>query len=335
MNVGIIGAGLQGRRRAQVLKQSRDAEFIAVADIDIDAARTLTAGTDAEVYSRWEDVISRKDVDVVLVCTPPNLHAPASIAAMRSGKHVLCEKPLALSPGEVQEMMAAAQSNHVILKCGFNHRQHPGIKQAKAWIGQGLIGELMFIRCRYGFGGRPGYDREWRGDPEVAGGGQLMDQGMHLIDLCRWFLGEFGEAFGFLTTSYWDMAPLEDNAFALLRTQKGQIASIHASWTQWKNQFTFEIFGKNGYIIVDGLGGSYGTERAILGRRAFLEPFKEEIIEYRGEDRSWHEEWQEFVSSIREDREPSGSGNDGLQALKLVYAIYESARRSSAVKLNA
>jgi predicted dehydrogenase len=160
-----------------------------------------------------------------------------------------------------------------------------------------------------------------------------MDQGMHLLDLCRWFMGDFNEAFGFLATSYWDMAPLEDNAFALLRTQKGKIASMHASWTQWKNQFIFEVFGKDGYVIVDGLGGSYGTEKAILGKRAFLEPFREEIVEFRGEDRSWQEEWQEFVSAIREDREPLSNGYDGLQALRLAHAIYESARTGSTVKL--
>jgi predicted dehydrogenase len=238
-----------------------------------------------------------------------------------------------MNPAEAELMVAAAQDNSVKLKCGFNHRFHPGIKQAKTWVSQGLIGELISIRCQYGIGGRPGYDKEWRANSKIAGGGQLMDQGMHLIDLCRWFLGDFNEVFGFLETSYWDM-PLEDNAFALLRTYKRQVASMHASWTQWKNQFIFEITGKDGYIIIDGLGGSYGTEKAILGKRAFLEPFREETIEFRGDDHSWHEEWQEFVTAIRENREPLGNGYDGLHALRLAYAIYESTHSGSAVKLN-
>lgn len=333
MNIGIIGAGLQGRRRAQALKQFKEDRLVAIADVNLEAAKSLTIGTDATVYSNWEEVIKRADINSIVICTPPNTHALISIAAMRNGKHVLCEKPLAMNPEEAEKMVASAEKNHVKLKGGFNHRHHPGIKQAKTWIVSGAIGEIMSIRCQYGIGGRPGYDKEWRADAKVAGGGQLMDQGMHLLDLCRWFLGDFNEAFGFLATSYWDMTPLEDNAFALLRTQKGQIASMHTSWTQWKNQFIFEVFGKDGYVIIDGLGGSYGVEKAILGKRAFLEPFREEVIEFRGEDRSWQEEWQEFISAIRENREPLSNGYDGLQAMRLASAIYESARTGSAVKL--
>jgi predicted dehydrogenase len=334
MNIGIIGAGLQGRRRAQPLKQSKDTNLIAIADVNQNAAGSLASGTKADIYNRWDEITSRKDIDIVIVCTPPSSHAMISIAAMRKGKHVLCEKPLAMNPTEAEEMVAVAQSNHVRLKCGFNHRHHPGLKQIKTWIDQHLIGELINIRCEYGIGGRPGYDKEWRADASVSGGGQLMDQGMHLLDLCRWFMGDFNDAIGYLATSYWNMAPLEDNVFALLRTQKGQIASLHASWTQWKNLFRFEVTGKDGYVIVDGLGSSYGTERAILGKRAFLEPFREEIIEFRSDDCSWSEEWQEFIAAIHEDREPLGNGYDGLQALRLSDAIYVSSKTGGSVKIN-
>ena len=189
------------------------------------------------------------------------------------------------------------------------------------------------MRCRYGIGGRPGYEKEWRMNPEISGGGQLMDQGMHTLDLARWFLGDFVKASGFLQTAFWDIAPLEDNAFVLLRTEKEQIASIHVSWTQWKNLFTFEIFGRDGYIIVEGLGGGYGVEKAILGKRAFLEPFREETIEFRGEDRSWYEEWKEFMTAIKENRDPLGNGFDGFKAVELAHALYESARQGCIVKL--
>ncbi len=160
-----------------------------------------------------------------------------------------------------------------------------------------------------------------------------MDQGMHALDLARWFLGDFTEVFGFLQTAFWDIAPLEDNAFALLRTRKGQVATIHVSWTQWRNLFSLEIFGKDGYITVEGLGGSYGTEKASLGKREFLKPFREEVIEFRGEDRSWQEEWMEFVNAIKENREPLGNGSDGIEALKLAYAIYESARENRVARI--
>jgi predicted dehydrogenase len=304
-----------------------------VAAAHLERAKLLADEAGCQATADWEEVVERDDLGAVLVCTPPHIHAPISIAALKRGKHVLCEKPLARSIDEAKEMLSVAQQNGVKLKCGFNHRHHPSIKQAREWFDRGIIGELNFLRCRYGICGRPGYEKEWRAKPEIAGGGQLMDQGMHALDLCRWFLGEFTEAFGFLSTAFWDIAPLEDNAFCLLRTEKGQVASIHVSWTQWKNLFSFEIFGQDGYILVEGLGGGYGVERAILGKRALLEPFKQEIIEFRGEDRSWYEEWKEFVAAIDEDREPLGNGYDGLEALKLAYAIYESDRKGSVVKL--
>lgn len=333
MRVGLIGAGRQGKRRAAALNQFADTKLVVVADVNPSAAKLLANEMGCEATNDWEQVVQREDVNVVLVCTPPHLHAPVSIAAMKSGKHILCEKPLARNPEEARKIVDAADENRVKLKCGFNLRHHPGVKQAREWFDQGIIGKLNFIRCRYGIGGRPGYDKEWRAEPEIAGGGQLMDQGMHALDLSRWFMGEFSEAFGFLSTAFWDIAPLEDNAFVLLHTEKGQIASFHVSWTQWKNLFSFELLGQDGYIIVEGLGGSYGMERVILGKRAFLEPFREEVIEFRGEDRSWYEEWQEFATAINENREPLGNGCDGLQALKLAYAIYESARKSCVVKL--
>lgn len=333
MKVGIIGAGLQGRRRARALKQFDDVKLVIVAAAHWERAKLLADEMGCQATSNWEEVVARDDIDAVIVCTPPNLHLPMCAAALKQGKHVLCEKPLARNPEEAREIVDVACENGVKLKCGFNLRHHPGMKQAREWFDKGIIGELNFLRIRYGIGGRPGYDKEWRAKAEISGGGQLMDQGMHALDLFHWFMGELSEAFGFLSTSFWDIAPLEDNAFALLRTPKGQIASLHISWTQWKNLFSLEFFGRDGYVIVEGLGGGYGVERAILGRRAFLEPFKEEIIEFRGEDRSWYEEWKEFTTAINENREPLGNGYDGLEAVRLAYAIYESAQQGSVVKV--
>ncbi|MFC1904352.1 Gfo/Idh/MocA family protein [Chloroflexota bacterium] len=333
MKVGLIGAGLQGRRRAQVLREFSHMELVIVADADWQRAKLLADEMGCKATDDWEEIVARQDIETVIVCTPPNLHLPMCIAALNQGRHVLCEKPLARNPEEAKRIVDAACENNVKLKCGFNLRHHPGIAQARAWLEQGIIGEPNFLRLRYGIGGRPGYDKEWRAKVEFSGGGQLMDQGMHALDLSRWFLGDFSQAFGFLATSFWDIAPLEDNAFCLLHTGAGQIASIHVSWTQWKNMFSFELFGQEGYVIVEGLGGSYGVERAILGKRAFLEPFREEIIEFRYEDRSWYEEWLEFISSIKENRQPLGNGHDGSEALKLAHAIYESAQSGCMVKL--
>lgn len=332
MRVGLIGCGLQGWRRARAVREHGD-RLVIVADIDEGKAKSLSHEMRSEATTNWRDVIARRDVDIVVVCTPNHLHAPMSIATMRNGKHVLCEKPLARNPDEAKHIIDAAEETGMKLKCGFNLRHHPGIQQARKWFDQGVIGEINLIRIRYGIGGRPGYDTEWRANKEMSGGGQLMDQGVHALDLSYWFLGDFSEVFGFLSTIFWKNLQVEENAFCLLRTKKNQVASIHVSWTQWKNLFYFEVFGNEGYIIVEGLGGSYGTERAVLGRRNFFKPFKEEVIEFRGEDISWLEEWKEFVSAINENREPLGNGYDGLEAVRLAYAIYESALKCCAVKL--
>lgn len=332
--VGIIGAGLQGGRRAPVLKQFKDTQLVMVASRHLDHARSLADSTGCkEASDRWQDVIEREDINIVLVCTPPDLHAPMSLAAMRAGKHVLCEKPLARTVAEAEEMLRVARESSVRLKCGFNHRHHPGIQKAREWVDGGAIGEIDFIRCRYGICGRPGYDKEWRADPAIVGGGHLMEQGIHAIDLFRWFLGDFTEAVGFTSTRFWDMAPLEDNGFALLRNVNGQIASLHSSLTQWKNIFSLEIFGRDGYIIVEGLGQAYGNERVTRGKRDLTAPFKTETTEFLGGDRSWYEEWREFAAAIAEDREPIGNGADGLEALKLVQAIYKASSESRVVRL--
>lgn len=330
--VGLIGAGRQGWRLGKAIRDSSEYK-ITVVDIDHRAATRLAKELRADVGKDWRELTSAADIDVIVVCTPPNLHAPICIAAMENGKHVLCEKPLGLNPAEANKMVEVAKQQKVKLQCGFNLRFHPGIKQAKKWLDEGLIDTPVFARCRYGICGSPDYDKDWRANASISGGGELLDQGIHVIDLFRWFLGDFSEATGFTSTSCWDIAPVEDNVFALLRTEKGQIASMHASWTQWKNLFSFEVFGRDGYVIVEGLGGSYGTEQAILAKRTVLEPFTEKIIEFRGEDRSWHEEWKELITAIKENREPLGAGIDGAEAIKIAYAIYESVREKRVINI--
>ena len=180
----------------------------------------------------------------------------------------------------------------------------------------------MFIRARYGHGGRLGYDREWRADPRIAGGGELLDQGIHLIDLARWFLGEFTEVSGFAPTYYWDM-PVDDNGFVMLKNPAGNTAWLHASCTEWKNLFCLEIYGRTGKLQVDGLGGSYGVER--LSHYKMLPqmgPPETTIWEYPGEDPSWRDEFIDFVSSIQEQRPICGDIEDAWQALRIIDKIY-------------
>ncbi len=333
MRVGIVGAGLQARRRGPVLVSFPETKLVVVSALQRAHAAPLAAGLGCEAAEGWASVVERDDLDALIVATPPHLHAQISIAAMKVGKHVLCEKPLARSLAEAREMVATAKKTGRVLKCGFNHRHHPAIQQAQRWFEEGRIADPVFVRARYGIGGRPGYDKEWRANPEIVSGGQLMEQGIHVVDLARWFLGEFSQVTAFVETNFWNIKPLEDNAFALYRTATGTAASIHSSLTQWKNLFSFELFGRDGYITVEGLGGGYGTERVALGKRDFIAPFTEEVVEFRGEDRSWHDEWQEFVTAVDEGREPLGSAAEGLEAMRLVFAAYDSAKTNRTVDL--
>lgn len=331
MNVGIVGAGRQGWRRARALELFPDDRLVAVADRDTAAAQRLAAAYGAASCTDWVALVTRPDVGAVLVCTPPDSHAEIAVTALERGRHVLVEKPLARSVAEAEPIVTAAQAaftHGVVCAVGFNYRHHPAIRRARRWVDEGAIGELMWARMRHGIAGRKDYAADWRASADTSGGGELLDQGIHLLDLARWFFGDFSEVRAMLTTAYWPITPLEDNAFVLLRTAAGQVVQLHASWTEWRNLFSLELFGRNGYVRVEGLGGSYGTETAVHGRRDFDAPFSEQVIEYRGEDSSWRSEWAAFRDAAVKRRPPETVVQDGLAALALVARVYEAAHGS-------
>jgi predicted dehydrogenase len=318
--VGIVGCGLIGRKRADALG---DARLVACADIEIDRARSLASRTSAAASSDWRDVVRRDDVDVVIVSTINSLLAEVSAAALTAGKHVLVEKPAGRNVAEIDSVIAAQKRSGKLAHVGFNHRYHPALLKAKELFDQGTLGEMMFVRGRYGHGGRIGYDKEWRADPKLAGGGELIDQGVHLIDLARMFLGDFETVDGFATTYYWDM-PVDDNAFLLLRTRDAKTASLHVSCTEWKNLFSLEIYGKNAKLHVEGLGGSYGLERLAFYRMLpEMGPPETTIWEFPRADESWRIETAEFLDDIRNNRKPSATLEDARAALSVVKQIYD------------
>jgi predicted dehydrogenase len=216
----------------------------------------------------------------------------------------------------------AARHTGARVRVGFNHRYHRALRKAREIFESGVLGEMMFVRGRYGHGGRIGYDREWRAVPEKSGGGELIDQGMHLIDLARWFLGDFEKVRGTVHTYFWNM-PVEDNGFLLLETARGQVAFLHAGWTEWKNLFSLEISGKNGKLEVTGLGGSYGTERLTFYQMApEMGPPATTSWEYPMADDSWHAEFAAFLEDIRLGRDPSPGLADAQAALRIVERVY-------------
>lgn len=322
MRVAIVGCGLVGTKRARALGE--DARLVAAVDVERSRAEGLaSAHPGCAVATDYGPVVSRDDVDLVIVATTNDWLTPVAVAAVERGKHVLVEKPAARSPRELRGLAAAAQAaKGVTVKVGFNHRFHAGLGKARALFEEGAIGPLLYIRARYGHGGRLGYEREWRADPDVAGGGELLDQGVHLIDLARWFAGDFVDVLGHVATFFWKM-PVEDNGFLLLKTEKGQVAWLHASCTEWKNLFSFEVFGRDGKLQVDGLGGSYGVESLTLHRmRPEMGPPETTRWEFPGEDRSWAEEFRHLLACIRDGARPSGGLEDAAAALDVVHRAY-------------
>lgn len=320
MKVGIVGCGLIGQKRANALGEH---QLVAVADVDLARAEKLAQQKPNTVaFADWRKLIDHSDIDCVVVATSHNHLPTIALAAVEAGKHILLEKPAARNSKELEPVMAAVERRKVVAHVGFNHRYHPAFQQAREIFLSGVMGPLMFIRARYGHGGRIGYDREWRADPAVSGGGELLDQGVHLIDLSRWFLGDFVRAEGFTPTYFWDM-PVEDNAFLMLRTEREQVAWLHATWTEWKNTFSFEIYGQTGKLQIDGLGGSYGVERLTYYQMSpELGPPATTAWEYPGEDRSWHREFEAFIGAVEGKREAETTLRDAHAALEIVGKVY-------------
>jgi len=320
LGVAIIGCGVIGQKRAKALAGAR---LVACADINLQRAAQLARNASGcETATDWRAVVAREDVDVAVIATPHNALVEITVAAVKADKHVLVEKPAARHVSELQPLVALLAKKNVLVRVGFNHRYHRAFRQARQIVDSRVLGPLMFLRARYGHGGRIGYEKEWRAKPELSGGGELIDQGVHLIDLARWFLGDFSKVDGFAHTYFWDMR-VDDNAFLLLKTKQEQVAFLHASCTEWKNTFSFELYGRDGKLQVDGLGGSYGVERLAYYRMLpMMGPPETTVWEYPMSDDSWEVEMAEFLDDIRFNRKPASSLQDAVAALEIVEQIY-------------
>ena len=319
VGIGIVGCGLIGQKRAKALGEGR---LLACADVNEARAAALAGSSGAKVFNDWRELLALPEIQIVVIATLHDSLAEITLAAVEAGKHVLVEKPAARNLAELEPVMRAVERRSVKVHVGFNHRYHRAFRKARELFEAGALGELMFVRARYGHGGRIGYDKEWRAKPELSGGGELIDQGPHLIDLSRWFLGEFHEVQGFAHTYYWDM-PVDDNGFMLLKTEKQQVAFLHASCTEWKNLFSMEIYGRNAKLEISGLGGSYGVERLTHYKMLpEMGPPETTSWEYPMGDDSWAVEMAEFYEDIRLDRTPAAGLKDAYEALKIIEIIY-------------
>jgi predicted dehydrogenase len=320
LGVAIVGCGVIGQKRAKALGRAR---LVVCADIAQDRAARLAATVpDCKALTGWKEAISDPAVSIVIIATLHDTLAEIAHGAVAARKHVLIEKPAARRAAELAGLAVAAAATGSLVRIGFNHRYHRAMQKAHQLVTAGALGPLMFLRARYGHGGRLGYDREWRSDRAKSGGGELIDQGPHLIDLARWFLGDFPEVDGFAATYFWDML-VDDNGFLLLKTASKQVAFLHASCTEWKNIFSFEIYGRDGKLDVNGLGGSYGVERLTHYRMLpEMGPPETTSWEYPMADNSWEVEFAEFLDDIHLKRQPSAGIRDAIEALTIIEKIY-------------
>jgi predicted dehydrogenase len=327
LRIGIVGLGKMGRIRAGEIAARDDAVLAAAADPD--PAR-FEGFDQLERHAEAQGVID-SDVEAVFVCTPNRFSAPAAIAALDAGKHVFCEKPPGRTVQDVRDIIAAEKRNPGLkLRFGFNHRMHAGILEAKRIVDSGRLGGILWLRGIYGKCGGEDFEKSWRSRKAICGGGILLDQGIHMLDLFRLFCGDFVEVKSMVSTAYWDIQ-VEDNAFALLRDARGRVAMLHSSSTQWKHRFNLEIFMDDGYLSVNGILSStrsYGDEtitvaRKQLGRSFALGKPREEVI-FFDTDPSWRLEIDDFIDCIANDKPVlNGSSDDALKAMELVYAIYQ------------
>jgi predicted dehydrogenase len=323
LKFAVIGCGLIGRKRITALAKMPGVSLRYACDLDaVRAADAAQLSPGCAAATDFRAVVRDHQVEAIIVATLNGSLGPIALAAANAGKHVLIEKPGALNSKQLRAVAEAAQRTGARVRIGYNHRFHPALQKARELVDSGALGPLMFLRGRYGHGGRKGYDREWRADPAQSGGGELIDQGVHLIDLAGWFLGEISEVSGHAATLYWDMK-VDDNAFVSLRTPTGQTAWLHASCTEWKNMFSFEIYGKDAKLAIDGLGGSYGVERlAYYKMLPEMGPPETTIFEYPRGDQSWTLEMEAFMTDIRERRDPQPGLAEGIRTLEIVEAIY-------------
>ncbi len=325
-NVLIVGAGKIGSIRANVIKKLSSSSKIFIFDTDLKKAKILAKHSGGIALHSFGEGLSNNEIDIVVVAVVNKYSKPTVIAALKSGKHVLCEKPMGMNFNEALDITRAVKKYKRKFKCGFNHRYHSAIQEAYKLCKKKEIGEILYIRGVYGHGGRAGYDKEWRAKKSLSGGGELLDQGCHLIDLCQWFFNfeSVRKVYGIAKPIFWNMQ-VDDNAFVMYETVSGKIAQLHATWTQWKNRFRFEIYGTKGAIEIDGLGKSYGIETLKIYKRHKLGKPPEIINkEFKGNDNSWELEWKDFILAIEsKNKLPMSSEHESIKAMKIITNIYE------------
>ena len=322
INVGIIGYGKMGRIRHQVISSMKNAQVDSVYD-------PTNIITEIEKVQSPDQIIKNPKIDAVFICTPNYLNKPLTIQILQTGKHVFCEKPPAFTAEDVEKIRTVEKESGKVLMYGFNHRYHNSIKHMKKLIDEEEFGKVLWMRGRYGKSVDDTFLDNWRSEKEYAGGGILIDQGIHMVDLFLYLGGDFDRVHASVSNLYWNLN-VEDNVFATLEnTETGLAASLHSTMTQWRHLFSLEVFLEKGYLVLNGLNTSsntYGNEILTIAKNRSAAPAAtwedEEDITYHT-DESWHSEAVEFFSAIKSNRSVKiGNSSDALKLMKLIDKIY-------------
>ena len=328
LKVAIAGFGIVGKRRFQFINEHSSLEVTAVCEQN--PFEKGVEYSEINCYTRYQDLLIKEDLDILFVCLTNNIAAEVTIAGLNKGLHVFCEKPPGMNVEEIENVIKIENTNkNLKLKYGFNHRYHDSVREALNLIQSKDLGEVINLRGVYGKSSIIPFSGGWRSKRDLAGGGILLDQGIHMLDLMRLFCGEFEEVKSFVSNAFWKH-DVEDNAFAIMKDKKGRIAMLNSSATQWKHRFSLEISLTKGYIELHGIlsgSKSYGEEKIIIGTRDTNS--KNGLMESKTirflEDNSWRDEINEFASAVI-NKEPitTGTSHDALETMKLVYNIYYS-----------
>lgn len=344
MRFGLIGAGLIGRLRAQAIAKIPGASLAAVTDVAEPVARELAGKYGARVAPTLDQLLAGADCDTVIVCTPPQYHEKAVLAALAAGKHVVCEKPLSNSVESCRRMVTAAKQHGKILTTGFNHRYFPAIQFLKKSLDDGVIGKLNHVRAYAGHEGLSQFRSVSEYDKSVIGGGALCDVGIHLIDLTAYVLGDVREVSGLATGTVWNLPGAEDNGFAHLRSAAGVVATLQASWTEWKGyRFHLEAYGDRGMIrayyapmmhlliTMNKPGGKRQRSFSFYPAMAIREKvfgWQHTVIE------TFRQELTDFISlASGGPRGAIADGFAGLRAVEIANAVYRSTAERRAIEL--
>jgi predicted dehydrogenase len=322
--IGIIGCGLIGKKR--LMNLGKYGRVTSLCDKKLYKAKKLSKNIKykLDLYTNWKSLIDKSSSEIIIISTIHSELSKILIYCIKKNKHVLVEKPGAINPKELLIAQNLLRKKNLVVHVGYNHRFHSSILKALEILKRNVIGELMYIKSSYGHGGRLNYEKEWRMKPKISGGGELIDQGSHIIDLSNLFLGDPIKFNSKLTTSFWKTS-VDDNAFLILTYKKNKIAFLHASCSEWKNYFEFQIYGKKGKIFISGKGGSYGEEKLILYKmkKKMGMPSIKKYIFNEKKNNSWENEMNNFYSRIIK-KEYSNNLETSYKNLKLIKKIYRS-----------